>query len=255
MVLQQHQQQARFQKVYTPDCTTGPGPQGPRGSDDNTAVNVLLDFLSMRSRVKGWDNPWLGYDQKTVLSNLATTAFAVKPKRALASYGLQQTTASSCKLSSYILSQTLVLLNGLLYAVLLISWHHAHAGLHCWHWAAKAREEGFDAARCLCRNLILHCLFGCLLHAVTHTSHGSHHSSHLWKCRSEQSPRMLKLQKCCNQRSLELASKEIRQYKYISTFYIFYHTMNCQSIICMSVKNVQIRAKLHVSAAATFFDI
>ena len=37
---------------------------------------------------------------------------------------------------------------------------------------------------------------------------------------------MLKLQKCCNQRSLELASKEIRQYKYISTFYIFYHTMN-----------------------------
>jgi len=37
---------------------------------------------------------------------------------------------------------------------------------------------------------------------------------------------MLKLQKCCNQRSPELASKEIRQYKYISTFYIFYHTMN-----------------------------
>ena len=50
--LQQHQQQAWFQKVYTPDCTAGPGPQGPRGSDDRSQLS-FLDFLLMRSRVKG----------------------------------------------------------------------------------------------------------------------------------------------------------------------------------------------------------
>ena len=52
VALQQHQQQAWFQKVYTPDCTAGPGPQGPRGSDDRSQLS-FLDFLLMRSRVKG----------------------------------------------------------------------------------------------------------------------------------------------------------------------------------------------------------
>ena len=43
--------------------------------------------------------------------------------------------------------QGLVLLNGCLHSVLLISWDHADAGLHGSHWATTAWEEGLHGGR------------------------------------------------------------------------------------------------------------
>ena len=87
-------------------------------------------------------------------------------------HSLQQTAAHGHRLSHL---KALVLGNGLLHAVLLISWDHAHAGVHGPHRAAKAREEGFHASRCLGRQFILKSFLGGLVHG---TSHSTHHASH-----------------------------------------------------------------------------
>ena len=71
------------------------------------------------------------------------TAFPLQAFR-FSDHRMQQTAGHGLWLSFL---QCLVLLNGCLHSVLLISWDHADAGLHGSHWATTAWEEGLHGGR------------------------------------------------------------------------------------------------------------
>ena len=117
--------------------------------------------------------------KRRTLSDLATTAFAVKLKKikkcstqhyaclATNSSKLQSMAVGSGQRTS---SHALVLLNGLFHTVLLICWNHANACFHGIDWATKAWEERLESRWRLLCNLVLHLLFGSLLHALLHAT-------------------------------------------------------------------------------------
>ena len=117
--------------------------------------------------------------KRRTLSDLATTAFAVKPKKikkcSTPHYACLATNSSKLQsmavgLGQRTSSHALVLLNGLLHTVLLICWNHANACFHGIDWATKAWEERLESRwRLLCK-LVLHLLFGSLLHALLHAT-------------------------------------------------------------------------------------
>ena len=135
-------------------------------------------FYTHRVEVNNVSSPPPKRKRRT-LSDAAATAFAVKPKKIkkLQHSALCILATNRSKLQSMAVgvgqrtsSHALVLLNGLLHTVLLICWNHADACFHGIDWATKAWEERLESRwRLLCK-LVLHLLFGSLLHALLHAT-------------------------------------------------------------------------------------
>ena len=157
----------------------------PQADDSHGQTNFCLTtfFANTFLRTQDWSqitcHRLLRNGSEGLKSDLATTAFAVKPKKikkcSTQHYACLATNRS--KLQSMAVgvgqrtsSHALVLLNGLFHTVLLICWNHADACFHGIDWATKAWEERLESRWRLFCELVLHLLFGSLLHALLHAT-------------------------------------------------------------------------------------
>ena len=191
-------------------------------------LRSCLNALNVEDTLHIWLWPFQGPKQHrksvrdTGYYSICCTAksYALSTPQTFSDHNPQQTAAHGHGLSHL---KALVLGNGLLHAVLLIGWDHAHAGLHGPHRATKAREEGFHGSRCLGREFILNSFLGCLVHG---TSHSAHHASHSESNRSREKARRECWSKAASPGLCDLGSKKTNHnicHPWISIFCLQVH--------------------------------